>query len=99
MCYKITLSKSHRQLIDWIGHRYAHGDDLCYALCESDDWEFSAIGVSDDEDGGWDSPGDITFNLSEPEAWRIRDILDVCLYDCASPSFIRAIRDFLEKIV
>ncbi len=62
MMYELTLTFDERRAIDWIGHRYFHGDDLYELLSDCYDGEVV-----------WDDPEDITFAIPEHVAWEIRD--------------------------
>lgn len=74
--YKLTLSESEREAIDWVGYRYSHGDDL-RELLESD----SVLPVSIESGAGeedithWDRTGEVTFTIPESAAWLIRDLI------------------------
>jgi len=68
--YTLTLTYGQRLAIDWVGHRYGHGNDLADILLESEGWDTTDYG----ELLGWDSRGDITFTLTEPQAWQIAEI-------------------------
>jgi hypothetical protein len=62
--YTLTLTRQERQAIDFVGHRYAHGDDLYDVLTDAE-WE---------DDCEWDDDCDITFTLAEYLAWDINSI-------------------------
>ena len=88
-CYQLTLTHGERRAIDWIGHRYSHGDDLYELLCDCE-W-------GDDEreiDILWDDKEDITFRMPEHKAWEIADLLHNSLLDCFSAELTRKLRDF-----
>ncbi len=88
--YRLTLTREERKAIDWVGPRYAHGNDL-----------FSVLLDYIPEDKEWDSEEDITFNLPEHVAWRIREIAEEVnhQWDCFSEALSRKMEDFLEKVV
>ena len=86
--YKLILSKSERDAIDWIGYRYFHGDDLYKLLIEhaSEDWDYF---------------GDVLFTLPEHIAWQIRDGLEDEEYQftCLSGNFANKLMSFCDQIV
>lgn len=61
--YRLTLSREERKAIDWIGHRYFHGDNL-YSLLISCRLipDFAA----------WDDDDLIAFDIPEHIAWEIK---------------------------
>jgi hypothetical protein len=74
----LTLTKSERQAIDWIGYRYAHGDDLQRLL-----WNYCQ--QSDGAEIEWDSVDDITFTIEND---RKREFIRMVFADncsCFSP--------------
>jgi hypothetical protein len=89
--YSLTLSLSERQAIDFVGFRYAHGDDLYDVLSEAD-WE-------DDEE--WGIGGDITFTMKEHQAWQINEIAEESeyLFDLFSNELCNKMMKFCEQIV
>lgn len=52
MSYKLTLSRDERRAIDFVGGRYAHGDDLFMLIRD-----LAPINESDDEYVVWNSSG------------------------------------------
>lgn len=66
--YRLTLTHDERQAIDWIGGRYAHGDQLYRLLCECD-------ATPETADFDWDDERDITYRVPEHVAWRIVDVI------------------------
>lgn len=89
MAYSLTLTKSERDAIDWVGYRYRHGDELYKLLCECQ-W------TPDDLD--WDSELDITFSIPEHIAWTIGEIIDDGL-DCFADEFCIKLHQFRNRIV
>jgi hypothetical protein len=89
--YSLTLTGSERRTIDWIGNRYAHGDQLYDVLrrCKYD----PALAWTDD--------CDITFDIPEHKAWQISDIADASWHrwDCSGPALASKLEDFISKIV
>jgi len=62
--YSLTLTAEEREAMDWIGHRYAHGNALSDILTECmAEWD------------EWDHEGDLTFMIPEHKAWEINDLL------------------------
>lgn len=72
--YFMTLTKSDRQAIDWIGDRYSHGSDLKKIL-ESEE-------VKATPDQPWDSDLAITYHLPEYKAWELQEIVEEGNLDC-----------------
>jgi hypothetical protein len=92
MSYHLTLELSERRAIDWIGHRYAHGDELRDALTDESVCQFvcQAPGdelTEDEQDDTWNAPYPITFAMPEHIAWMIREsIMSGHRDDDGSPS-------------
>ena len=89
--YQLTLSLSERRAIDWIGHRYSHGNDL-YDVLTSSEWVPST---------DWDVDIDITFHMTEPLAWVVLEIAEEGdhIWDCFSPKLVEKMERFCESIV
>lgn len=60
--YKLTLTNSERQAIDWIGERYTNGNDLFDLLLDAK-WSHEE----------WNSQDDIDFQIPESIAWQIAE--------------------------
>ncbi|MHC4300600.1 MAG: hypothetical protein ACYS7Y_25265 [Planctomycetota bacterium] len=92
--YTLTLTSAERKAIDWVGHRYAHGDDLSNVLL-SCDW------VCMEAEDDWDGPHPLTFLISESDAWAIQQIADDedHRWDCFARSLVGKMEAFLETIV
>lgn len=92
--YTLTLTQDERNAIDWIGNRYAHGDQLREALseCTTD---------RDDDEYIWDFPGDVTFNVRESIAWDICRALEESDFrmDCFGDDLRAKLFRFAEAIV
>lgn len=90
MAYKLTLTHAERRAIDWVGYRYATGDDLYKILswCCGPDTE-------------WDQDGDIEFTISEPRAWAISELFEAedMSFPCFADEFARKLIAFWEGIV
>ncbi len=86
--YKLSLTKSERDAIDWVGHRYANGNDFADLLlqCMPENTE-------------WDDPYSITFQILEHLAWRIQEIADESGWTCFAGSFVEKLDAFLERVV
>lgn len=65
--YKLTLTKVERNAFDWIGNRYATGNDVAAML---DDVKCMP------ENKAWDDEEDITFTIPEHVAWAIKECRD-----------------------
>lgn len=100
MAYKLRLTLAERKAIDWIGHRYFHGDDLYEILTDTDDWHFHTD-VAQVEDWGWLADCDITFTLEEHQAWAISGgaASEDTPWSCFPPELVRKMRDFVNSIV
>ena len=62
MSYQLTLSKSERDAIDFVGHRYSHGNDLYDLL-----WGGEVTSSPDEVE--WADDEKITFHIPEWVAW------------------------------
>lgn len=89
--YTLTLTKSERDAIDWVGNRYAHGDQLFRILISQNE-------TSDDD---WDADKDILFSLPEWAAWEVYEIGEESnfLWDCFCPGLVAKMNEFCDKIV
>ena len=87
--YTLMLSGPERKAIDWIGHRYAHGDRLRSLLL---DCEYAP-------DADWDSGADLTFAVPEHVAWQISDIIDRDQLACFAASLKERLWRFQYSIV
>jgi len=65
--YELTLTKSERKAIDWIGYRYSNGDDLKELLLDCD------VDSSHYTTNAWTDAEDIIFYIPEHIAWQIAD--------------------------
>jgi hypothetical protein len=89
--YSITLSFSERAAIDWIGGRYSHGDDLSKLLYHQ--------GHQTPEEAEWGFHEDITFHLTENQAWGIQEIVEQDNLACFSDNLKQKFYSLLEKVV
>lgn len=74
--YSLTLSRAERAAIDWVGRRYGNGDDL-YSVLLGCEWGPATLVQPFSKEWvviEWIDDGEITFHLSESQAWEIRDI-------------------------
>lgn len=90
--YELTLTSEEREAIDWIGNRYAHGDEL-YAILTSVPHTPTRW--------GWGSKETLTFNIPEHLAWGIQDAGEECEYrwDCFAPELVGKLDAFCDQIV
>lgn len=65
MSYTLTLTKSERDAMDWVGERYRHGDELGNLLDKNCP-----------EASEWSEDNDITFTIPEHVAWEMREIIE-----------------------
>jgi hypothetical protein len=89
MAYGLTLTKSERKAINWIGHRYRHGDEFRRLLMECS---------STPDDADWDDERDIKYTIPEHIAWAMAEIIDEGL-DCFSDEFCDKLLAFRYNIV
>lgn len=99
--YKLTLSVGERKAIDWIGHRYAHGEYLRRMLDDSSVVRYNTPFNITEEDIFWDIDHEITFNIPEHIAWEIRDIVysNGGSLECFDDEFRSKLINFCEQIV
>jgi hypothetical protein len=89
--YSITFTFEERKAIDWIGGRYSHGDDLAKLL--------TCQGWQEPKKDCWGEPVDITFHLTENQAWGIQEIVEQDSLACFSDELKFKFYTFLEKVV
>lgn len=94
--YKLTLTPAERSAIDWIGNRYAHGNDLYSLLLGCECPQFS-----EDDDFDWDCGEDIEFHVPEFIAWSIGEMgrENDYLWDCFADELAKKLTDFCMAIV
>ncbi|CAK9251252.1 unnamed protein product [Sphagnum jensenii] len=92
MAYSLTLSKSERDAIDWVGFRYNHGDPFYKLLCKC---------TASPEDADWDDVRDITYDMPEHIAWEIRELFEEDNFEfaCFAPEFVSKLMQFVDRIV
>lgn len=61
--YTLTLTSGERQAFDWVGDRYACGNEVANILRE-------CMGPDDE----WGQEGDYTFQIPEHAAWEIDEV-------------------------
>lgn len=94
--YTLTLTKSERDAIDWVGYRYSHGDELRAIL------ENAVRKVNSDYDcDKWEERIDTTFQIPEYLAWDICDIAEECEYrwDCFAPELAEKLTNFCMGVI
>ena len=69
--YSLTLTLSERKAIDWIGYRDWNGDDLEKILSDAKQ-EITGRDPDDFTGDEWSEDVDITFKLTEAQAWDIQ---------------------------
>jgi hypothetical protein len=96
--YTLTLTADERRAIDWIGGRYATGDDLRDRLLDS-------IELRDDTDDLpptiWNERGEVTFSLTEADAWEVRELCEQeeFLFPCFSAELTAKLQALCDSIV
>ncbi len=90
MAYQLTLSRSERDAFDWVGDRYATGDEWSRLLCD-------CMG----EDDEWSADHDITFRVPEHVAWELNDLAESedYLFPCFARELTARLLDFCMAIV
>lgn len=83
--YTLTLTREERKAIEWIGHR-DWGDEL-RSILEGG----TGPGYDGDE---WFGDADITFNVSEADAWTIREYMEEYGIPHFSPVLVAKLVDF-----
>ncbi len=88
--YTLTLTSDERQAFDWVGNRYATGYDFMLLLDECLT-----------EDQSWYDEGDITFNVPEGSAWRLKELADSedSRFPCYGRELTSKLETFLNDIV
>jgi len=89
--YKLTLTRAERKAIDWIAHRYSNGDELAYLLYVECDCGFIE----------WWDDHDMTFNIPEWVAWKIRENAEQedGFWPCFAHELAHKMQAFIDKIV
>ena len=89
--YRLTLTSTERRAIDWIGHRYATGDDFRELLFQVE-WE----GREE-----WDCLDAITFLFPEHIAWEADRLfsLEEYTFPCFAPCLSSKLMDWVGEIV
>lgn len=89
--YRITLTEGERQAFDMMSGRGYGMDDVESVLTDCMPY-----------DTEWSQDGDITFYLTESEAWQIGEIREKCgpeCWTCFSDDLVQKLENFLGKIV
>jgi hypothetical protein len=88
--YTLTLTQDERAAFDWVGDRYATGDEVADILREYMN-----------EDDEWGQDGDLTFHLPEYAAWIIRELSEKEdeIWPCFADGLASKMCDFCYNIV
>jgi hypothetical protein len=91
--YKLTLNRSERAAFIWIGHRYAHGDEM-----------LGFISRCAPPDANFDGDNEITFEIPEHIAWEIKGLIeddgrDPYPWDCFAPALRCKMQEFIDSII
>lgn len=91
--YELNLTLGERKGIEWIGDRYATGDDLRKIILKCD--------CIENEDWQWDDKRDYTFKIPEHLAWEIRELFmeEENRFPCFSPKFKEKLMSFEDSII
>lgn len=89
--YQLTLTADERRAIDWVGNRYAHGNDLYSALCDCP--------CQTPEDADWDADCDITYHVPEHVAWAIGEVIDADNLACFGDGLREKLYRFQGQII
>ena len=65
--YRLTLTKTERAMIDFVGGRYRHGTELSRLLCGE---------CNSEPEADWDDDVEITFVIPEHTAWAMGEIIE-----------------------
>ena len=87
--YTLTLTHEERKALDFVGHRYEHGDDFIKLLTRADVEEMFS----------WNMPIDITFHIQEYLAWEMKDLLCESQYDLLADPLANKLTNFIESII
>lgn len=87
---QLTLTSDERKAFDWIGNRYATGDDVAMRLRRL---------LADGHE--WDDAGDITFSIPEHVAWEISELSasEDSLWPCFADGLKSKMQTFCDSIV
>jgi len=88
--YTLTLTADERKAFDWVGNRYATGDD----------WS-KILGECMPEDKAWCDDEEITFSIPEAKAWELNELADSedSRFPCFSSELTSKLESFLARIV
>ena len=88
------LTHDERIAIDWIGHRYFHGDKLYNLLMES-------IKFYNTLENTWIDPITITYEIPEHIAWNIKDGIESENYEltCFNDKLKNKLLKFIDEII
>lgn len=86
--YTLTLTKTEREAFDWVGDRYATGNDVADLLCEC---------LPEDKD--WDSEVDVEFKIPGNIVYQIWELSDEenDLWPCFSDELRDKMNAFLDR--
>lgn len=100
--YSLILTHEERKAIDWIGNRYATGDELYRLLSTCERTIISSPPMWDWLDGGdWIQNVDIQFNIPEHIAWQIKELFEQeeLTFPCFSEGFKSKLLEWYWRIV
>lgn len=94
--YTLTLTKAEREAFDWVGDRYATGNEVAELLCDC-----IPDGIEWGDDGDWNCDKDVEFKIPEHIAWQIKELAEEekYLWPCFSPELTRKMNGLVERIV
>lgn len=88
--YQLTLTSDERKAFDWVGGRYATGDDVAMRLRRL---------LADGHE--WDDSGDIAFSIPEHVAWEISELAasEDSLWPCFADGLTSKMQALCDSIV
>lgn len=96
--YPLILTHEERKAIDWIGNRYATGEEFKELLFNHEvEWSSNTL----DNSYPWQEHYDITFNIPEHAAWRICELFEEedFTFPCFSEEFKSKLLEWYWRIV
>ncbi len=93
--YRLTLTRCERRAFDWVGHRYATGDQWADLLIAA--WDAAHPGYEESAGDRWHDTADMEFPVPESVAWQLAELAEQT--DGRFPCFGRELREKLETFL